>query len=127
MVRLDSSILASSEGSRRPFGALCKHFFNPRRSRDYERPWRHALVTMGATDGDVDVPKFAEDLRRVYETLDSIEPTVTIEEDTVGGAARAAVSVDQQQVAQLRLRLACRPPRRTKSNSPRRSASSSNN
>ena len=75
-------------------------FFQSTASRDYER-MALALVTMGATDGDVDVPKFAEDLRRVYETLDSIEPTVTIEEDTVGGAARAAVSVDQQQVAQL--------------------------
>ena len=75
-------------------------FFQSTASRDYER-MALALVTMGATDGDVDVPKFAEDLRRVYETLDSIEPTVTVEEDTVGGAARAAVSVDQQQVAQL--------------------------
>jgi len=75
-------------------------FFQSTASRDYER-MALALVTMGATDGDVDVPKFAKDLRRVYETLDSIEPTVTVEEDAVGGAARAAVSVDQQQVAQL--------------------------
>ena len=63
--------------------------------------FRLALVTMGATDGEVDVKKFANDLRKVYETLDSIEPTVLVDEDTFDGTPRAAVTVDQQQVTQL--------------------------
>ena len=75
-------------------------FFQSTAARDYER-MALALVTMGATDGEVDVKKFANDLRKVYETLDSIEPTVLVDEDTFDGTPRAAVTVDQQQVTQL--------------------------
>jgi predicted unusual protein kinase regulating ubiquinone biosynthesis (AarF/ABC1/UbiB family) len=75
-------------------------FFQSTAARDYER-MALALVTMGATDGEVDVKKFANDLRKVYETLDSIEPTVLVDEDAFDGTPRAAVAVDQQQVTQL--------------------------
>jgi len=75
-------------------------FFQSTATRDYQR-MALALITMGATEGDVDVAKFAEDLRRVYETLDSIEPSVVVEQDEYGRTGRAAVAVDQQQVAEL--------------------------
>ena len=75
-------------------------FFQSTAARDYRR-MALALVTMGATDGDVDIDKFAADLRRVYKTLDSIEPSVIVEQDDYTGAQRAAVAVDQQQVTEL--------------------------
>jgi aarF domain-containing kinase len=66
-------------------------FFQSTASRDY----------MGATEGEVDVEKFANDLRAVYEALDAIEPSVVMQEDAYDGTVNAAVSVDQQQVTQL--------------------------
>lgn len=75
-------------------------FFQSTASRDYKR-MALALVTMGATEGEVDVEKFANDLRAVYEALDAIEPSVVMQEDAYDGTVNAAVSVDQQQVTQL--------------------------
>ena len=96
---IDFGIVGQRFSRRR--GARCKRFSNPPPRRDYR--------AHGARAGDhgrrrrcvVDVDKFARDLRKVYETLDSIEPTVLVDEDTFDGTPRAAVTVDQQQVTQL--------------------------
>ena len=60
-----------------------------------------ALVTMGAADDDVDVEKFARDLKRVYDAIDAVEPSVVVSEDLDTGAQRASVAVDQQEIATL--------------------------
>ena len=75
------------------FGAV-QAFFQATAARDYDR-MALALETMGATEGSVDKPKFAADLRAIYEALDAIEPTVAVDGEV------AAVSVDQAQVTRL--------------------------
>jgi predicted unusual protein kinase regulating ubiquinone biosynthesis (AarF/ABC1/UbiB family) len=69
-------------------------------SREYDR-MALALVTMGAADDDVDVEKFARDLKRVYDAIDAVEPSVVVSEDLDTGAQRASVAVDQQEIATL--------------------------
>merc|ERR1712070_1096577 len=62
-----------------------------------------ALVQMGATDEDVDVRKFGEDLRRVVQSVEEITPQVMVQQSADG--VSAAVAVDEAQVTQLALDL----------------------
>jgi len=47
------------------------------------------------------VEKFARDLKRVYDAIDAVEPSVVVSEDLDTGAQRASVAVDQQEIATL--------------------------
>ena len=90
---IDFGIVGRVSGS--TWGAI-QTFFQSAASRDYQK-MALALITMGAADDAVDVDKFARDLRKVYEAIDAIEPAITVQEDGMSGA----VTVDQQEVAQL--------------------------
>lgn len=90
---IDFGIVGRVSGS--TWGAI-QTFFQSAASRDYQK-MALALITMGAADDAVDVDKFARDLRKVYEAIDAIEPAITVQEDGMS----SAVTVDQQEVAQL--------------------------
>ena len=62
-----------------------------------------ALVQMGAADDDVDVTQFADDLRRVVQSVEEITPQIVVQQSADGVAA--AVAVDETQVTQLALDL----------------------
>lgn len=75
-------------------------FFQATASRDYDLMAK-SLVQMGAAEADVDTGKFADDLRQIYESLDKLEPEVTLTESADGDSVAAAVAVDQQEISRL--------------------------
>jgi len=64
-----------------------------------------ALTEMGATSDDVDVGRFASDLRSLFGRLDAITPTVTAALGEDGTVLGAALGVDDLQVTELALEL----------------------
>ena len=62
-----------------------------------------ALVTMGAAD-DVDVAQFGRDLEALFASLNDVQPDIVLAE-TAPGVATAAVSVDDDQITDVLLKL----------------------
>ena len=58
-----------------------------------------ALVQMGATDDKVDIGNFAEDLRRIGNSMEDITPQIRLQQ--TGEGIAGAVALDEAQVAQL--------------------------
>jgi len=62
-----------------------------------------ALCSMGATDEEVDLDKFATDIEGVLKSLNSVQPDVMVQLDLDGNVGGAGIAVDEQEVTQVLL------------------------
>jgi aarF domain-containing kinase len=60
-----------------------------------------SLVQMGAAETNVNIVEFADDLQRIYESLDRLDPDIVVSETGDGNGIAATLAVDQQVVSQL--------------------------
>ena len=60
-----------------------------------------SLVQMGAAETNVNIVEFADDLQRIYESLDRLDPDIVVSETGDGNSIAATLAVDQQVVSQL--------------------------
>jgi len=70
---------------------------------DYDTMAR-ALVTMGATDGDVDITRFSRDLEKIFKEIESIDSDLVVSPAGGNGSPagfQAQVTVDDTQVNRL--------------------------
>ena len=65
---------------------------------DYEQ-MAQAMCNMGATDEEVDVKKFGNDIEKVLANLSKVQPDVMI--SVAGGGIEASVQVEESKVAQV--------------------------
>ena len=65
-------------------------------SADYDMMAR-ALLTMGATDEEVDIPKFSRDLEQIFRQIESIDSDLVVGGNPTDGF-QAQVVVDDTQV-----------------------------
>ena len=75
-------------------------FFQATASRDYTLMAK-SLVQMGAAETNVNIVEFADDLQRIYESLDRLDPDIVVSETGDGNGIAATLAVDQQVVSQL--------------------------
>jgi len=69
---------------------------------DYEGMAK-ALCKMGATDEEVDIQKFGNDIERVINSLNEVQPDVMLQLDVEGNVEGAGVAVAEQEVTQVLL------------------------
>lgn len=67
---------------------------------DY-RSLARALRDMGASERDVDIDKFALDLRSCFDALGAVQPTVIVERDALTDQVAAQLALDDAQVADV--------------------------
>jgi aarF domain-containing kinase len=69
------------------------------------RAMAEALVTMGATDEQVDVDKFARDIERVLDRISNVQTDLTIATSPDGQSLIGRVDVDENEITDLLLEL----------------------
>ena len=100
---IDFGIVGSISDS---FRAAIYSLFEGLMADDY-RAVAAALVSMGATRGNVDIDRFGQDLAAVIRRINSIQPELVVEARSTGSSATVAASlvVDERETTQLVLEI----------------------
>eukprot|EP01033_Poteriospumella_lacustris_P000571 gene572-391_t len=86
------------------FRSAAKNLFNAVVEDDYEGV-AEALITMGATRGNVDKRKFGAELREMLEKIASMQPQVVITANQISGTMDAQLDVDERETTNLVLQI----------------------
>merc|ERR1712028_126489 len=70
-----------------------------------QMPWFRALCNMGAAEETVDVVKFGQDIATVMQRISTVQPDITINQNSMDGSVSGSVAIDETDITNILLEI----------------------